>query len=105
MTKRKNTAIRLIRKQARGFRTGETLYLYHCDTGDRYGVLSGPFEITEIKHQSDMTVSFFIGSIFPGQSTLRPTQGLFLVEFKRDELLHRLAGEPLRFLIQEEPVP
>lgn len=102
--KRRNTNIRLIRKQARGFRTGEILYLHSCDTGELYGTLRGSFMIGEIKHQSDTGVSFFIDACFPGQSTLRPTQGHFLVEFARDQLLYRLAGEPLTQIIEEEPV-
>jgi hypothetical protein len=83
---------------------GELLFLYGCDTGDLYGMLKGPFEITAIKHRSDTGVTFFIGACFPGQSSLRPTQGIFVVEFLRDQQLYRLAGEPLSTIIEEEPV-
>lgn len=94
----------LIRKAARQFRTGEVLYLFGCDTGDLYGVLRGAFVITEVKHQSDTGVSFFLRHQFIDSD--HPWSGpkrSYLVEFARGQKLYRLAGTPVSFVIEEPP--
>lgn len=99
--KRKTT---LVRKAARQFRAGEVLYLVCCDTGDLYGVLRGAFLITEVKHQSDTGVSFFLRHQFvdPDNPWSGPKRS-YLVEFARGQKLYRLVGTPVTFVIEETP--
>jgi len=95
----------LVRKAARQFRTGEVLYLFGCDTGpELYGVLRGAFVITEKKHQSDTGVSFFLRHQYvqPNKPWSGPGRS-YLVEFARDQLLYRLSGTPVTFVIRELP--
>lgn len=116
--KRKNMAVRLIRKQARGFRVGEWLYLFECYDAYDNSTLRGPYLITEVKRHTELTVTFFtkeirfvpygtkyssidsmVGSA-PGGSYV--ATGYRSFEFDRDAELHRIAGEPLQHIIQAE---
>lgn len=101
----KNGPTVLIHKQANRFKTGQVLYLVGCDTGrNMYGVLRGAFMITEVKHQSDTGVSFFLRHQFVG--TNQPWAGpsrSYLVEFARTQKLYRLSGPPVSFIIEEGP--
>lgn len=51
-------ATQLIRKSANRFGPWEVLYLFDCHDPFRGRTLRGPFMITEIKHQSNETVTF-----------------------------------------------
>lgn len=93
--KRKNMAIRLIRKRVRGFRQGEWLYLFGCRIdGD---LVYGSFYIEEIKKHSESTRTFLCKGV-PGASS----RNRVLVEFISEHELHRIAGEPLGAIIRED---
>lgn len=116
--KRTNTAVRLIRKQARGFRDGEWLYLFECYDAYNNTTLRGPYLITEVKHHTESTVTFHtkpirhvpFGTIYNGLDAIvaNSPHGTFVAsgyrsfEFDRDTELHRIAGEPLTDIIREE---
>lgn len=79
------------------------MYLFSCDTGeDLYGVLQGAFEIVERKHRSDTGVTFRLRR-FVFDDMEHETHGVhsYVVEFAHSEQLHRLAGEPVSFVIRE----
>jgi hypothetical protein len=90
-------AIRLIRKQARGFRVGEWLFLFNCHDSMSGLTHRGTYQIREIKRQTESTVTFICDGTGVHSST-----SWALVEFLRDQEVHRLAGEPLSYIIREE---
>jgi hypothetical protein len=110
-------AVRLIRKQARGFRVGEWLYLFECYDAYDGKTLRGPYLITEVKHHTESTVTFmtkpirhvYFGQVYSGIDTVVANSphgtyvahGHRMFEFSRDAELHRLAGEPVTFVVQE----
>lgn len=99
--KQNNTV--LIRKQARGFRVDEVLFLYNCR--DVYhGILSGPFWIREIKHMTDTTVTFIVwpavGRGFGG--AWKAGVRSYALEFLRDQPLHRISGPIVSTIIEEQ---
>lgn len=116
--KRRNMAIRLIRKQARGFRVGEWLYLFECYDAYDNSTLRGAYLITEVKHHTESTVTFVtkpirfvsFGTRYNGLSTMVASDpnGSFIAdghrmfEFDRRAELHRIAGVPLGYVIQED---
>lgn len=91
-------AIRLIRKQARGFRVGEWLFLFDCKDSTHDVTYRGAYEIREIKWQTESTVTFYCAGVTPLQSSTTWA----MVEFLRDQEVHRIAGEPLGYIIHEE---
>lgn len=115
--KHTNTAARLIRKRARGFRVGEWLYLFECYDAYDGRTLRGPYLITEIKYHTESTVTFMtkpikhvrFGQTYNGlDTTVASTPhgtyvagGHRMFEFSRDAELHRIAGAPLAYIIQE----
>lgn len=94
--KRRNTAIRLIRKKASGFREGEWLYLTNCHSS-YYGRMQGCYFISEIKKMSDEGRTFILRGV-EGKST----HNYAVLEFRFTTELYRLAGEPLGYIIQED---
>lgn len=94
----------LIRKEAKRFKVGETLYLYGCDTGDLYGLLCGAFRIDEIKNQSDTGVSFFLEPWEAGVGGVKKYHSrTYLVEFARTARLTRIRGAAVTYMIEETP--
>lgn len=93
--KRTNTAIRLIRKQTRGFRVGEWLYLFGCRVDGE--LVYGSFYINEIKKHNESTRTFLCRGA-PGASS----KTWAVMEFPSTYELHRIAGEPLGCIIREE---
>lgn len=89
-------AIRLIRKQARGFRVGEWLFLFGATCPITGRTFRGAYEISEIKRMSDTTLTFML------DGTAASSHEWATVEFLRDQEVHRIAGEPLGFIIHEE---
>lgn len=104
-----NTNSVLTRKQANRFIHGEVLYLFGCQTN--WGLVTGAYVITEIRHQSDTGVSFMLQPQFPQlhgaagtgyQPWANQTRGYFL-EFGRTQMLHKISGPPVTYVIQEVP--
>lgn len=116
--KQHNTSVRLIRKQARSFRVGEWLFLFECYDGYDNTTLRGPYLITEVKHHTDSTVTFFtkpiqhvrFGKTHNGLDTIvgKSPHGTYIAggyrsfEFDRGAELHRIAGLPLPEIIRED---
>jgi hypothetical protein len=95
--KRKNSAIRLIRKRARGFRVGECLFLFDCVDPFNGFTYRGSYQIREIKHLTESTVTFICDG-----TGLHSSTTWACIEFQRDQEVHRIAGEPLGYIIRED---
>lgn len=89
-------AIRLIRKQARGFKVGEWLFLFDCEDTHNGLTHRGSYQIGEIKRRTESTLTFMCAGA-EGSST-----NWAVLEFPREQEIHRIAGEPLAFIIRED---
>lgn len=93
--KRKNMAVRLIRKQVRGFRQGE--WIFFDSFYDDKGPIHGSYYIREIKKHTEATRTFLCEGV-RGAST----RDWIVVEFLSATELYRIAGEPVAIIIHEE---